>query len=677
MAGKKKLSGRIQPGERECNNEAQLIGSGVPLPPDYEQQLHATAKFQMKTETKRGYRCRISKIIEWWKNHDSEFTKAMYKEGVRDVSDDDLKNESKSYFGKFKKDLVYTGLEVKGVLYFLMNTQTKAGKSDSRKLKSFEDARKYFDAIKWGATQANQLLPTEFFTQSEQYLASYKKKVVDAKKNGDTDERSAAPIPVVLYKLLLKWALEGNNVMVWFWTICQWNFMARSCNIEPLRLNNFSLGADSIIGKYDYSKADQTGERLSEKNIFANPFDWKTCFWTGLGIWVALRGEEKFAGNGNLFKSARSEKKSASNDYCEQVRGILKRHLEVAMLHMDIRKFSAHGFRKGSATNSLNGTTHPPSVVSVARRGEWSIGSVLDVYWHFGSIGDHYLGRVIALLNPNDPEFATLPPHWTLAEPLNNSHVAEAFRLTFGLTPKHHPHSKGLLLRSLACMVYHHDNLRAFARANPGHDFTKLSLLHDQRLCESLKLLVTTEPTPDVMETSHGIPPHVEICTLARQCLEGVNTVVSKLGEQTQSILSELQEFMQEKARESGQITPDMIEKMFKDFETNLLTKVNVKLDEQQSQLIALTKSSASTVSSLSSTGVETGAPSTMNSTVHHYDGKFHDVPKNFQFPNSPSVKKMSPWSTAIKIYFSQCFSYLVIKFVLKICVECAVLSLY
>ena len=86
MAGKKKskkkISGRIQPGERDCNNEAQLIGSGVPLPPDYEQQLHATAKFQMKTETKRGYRCRISKIIQWWKNHDSEFTKAMYKEGV-------------------------------------------------------------------------------------------------------------------------------------------------------------------------------------------------------------------------------------------------------------------------------------------------------------------------------------------------------------------------------------------------------------------------------------------------------------------------------------------------------------------------------------------------------------------------------------------------------------------
>jgi hypothetical protein len=48
--------------------------------------------------------------------------------------------------------LVHTGLEVRGVLYFLMSTQSKTGKSGIGKLKSYEDARKYFDAIKWGAT---------------------------------------------------------------------------------------------------------------------------------------------------------------------------------------------------------------------------------------------------------------------------------------------------------------------------------------------------------------------------------------------------------------------------------------------------------------------------------------------------------------------------------------------
>jgi hypothetical protein len=54
MAGNKsrrKTSGRIHPSERDCDNKAQLIGSGVPLPPDYKQHLHATAKFQMKPNT--------------------------------------------------------------------------------------------------------------------------------------------------------------------------------------------------------------------------------------------------------------------------------------------------------------------------------------------------------------------------------------------------------------------------------------------------------------------------------------------------------------------------------------------------------------------------------------------------------------------------------------------------
>ena len=70
----------------------------------------------------------------------------------------------------------------------------------------------------------------------------------------------------------------------------------------------------------------------------------------------------------------RSEKKFASSNhgyyFANKIAyGILNPNLEeeVAMLHMDTRKFSAHGFRKGSATNSLSRTTHLPSIVSVAR----------------------------------------------------------------------------------------------------------------------------------------------------------------------------------------------------------------------------------------------------------------------------------------------------------------------
>ena len=42
------------------------------------------------------------------------------------------------------------------------------------------------------------------------------------------------------------------------------------------------------------------------------------------------------------------------------------------------------------------------------------MGAVLDVYWHFSEPGDHFLGRVLAGLDPNKPQFATMPPHFIL-----------------------------------------------------------------------------------------------------------------------------------------------------------------------------------------------------------------------------------------------------------------------
>ena len=46
--------------------------------------------------------------------------------------------------------------------------------------------------------------------------------------------------------------------------------MARCASVDPLGFHNFSLGQDSLIVKYDDSKADKDGDRLSEKHIYAN-----------------------------------------------------------------------------------------------------------------------------------------------------------------------------------------------------------------------------------------------------------------------------------------------------------------------------------------------------------------------------------------------------------------------
>ena len=214
-------------------------------------------------------------------------------------------------------------------------------------------------------------------------MTRYKKEFVNHKRRGNTDDTTSDPIPWTLYKLVIDWALNSSNILVWFWTISQWNCMARGANIDPLHFGNFTLGPDSIVVKYDDSKADKNAVRLSEKNIYANPDDWRLCFWTGLCIWISLRGEEQFKNNDRLFLNRKVKKGAEAANYGEQLVSLLNPHMEEVGNHMESNRLNAYSFRKGSATYSLSGTTVSPSLASVARRGEWTISQTLDVYWHF------------------------------------------------------------------------------------------------------------------------------------------------------------------------------------------------------------------------------------------------------------------------------------------------------
>ena len=155
--------------------------------------------------------------------------------------------------------------------------------------------------------------------------------------------------------------------------------MARCASVDPLGFHNFSLGQDSLIVKYDDSKADKDGERLSEKNIYANTDHYYLCFWTGLGIWCALN-TENLSAHEKLFLAPNAKEKSAGTRYQEQLMGIVGLHKEEVGNHIRIEHMNAFGFCKGSATLAVPRTTCPPPVSLVARRGEWSMGKVLNVY---------------------------------------------------------------------------------------------------------------------------------------------------------------------------------------------------------------------------------------------------------------------------------------------------------
>jgi hypothetical protein len=123
-------------------------------------------------------------------------------------------------------------------LHFLLETKRKA----NGKYKSMEDLRKYKYCVMWGTKMASERLPTTFYEGIDNFLSSYIKEFIHAKKAGDTEESLSDPIPISLYKLMARWALEQNNILVWFWTLTQWNCMACSASIDPLGFHNLKLG---------------------------------------------------------------------------------------------------------------------------------------------------------------------------------------------------------------------------------------------------------------------------------------------------------------------------------------------------------------------------------------------------------------------------------------------------
>jgi hypothetical protein len=256
-----------------------IIGHNLVVSEEVNHQLsnavHETMSQGMNHATRKDYRNRIGRMIEYLKENFAEY----YQIGVRDVTVEERGDRTRFYFEK-KQDLIYRGLNVQYLIFFLSSTDKRKGDG---KLKSYQDLRKYRDCVVWGAKMAGEQLPSSFFEDMETYLTAYKKKFAQAKKLGNVDEYSTDPIPTPVYRFLLRQSIKTNNMFAWTWTLLQWNCMARSASIDCLGFHNFSLGMDSIVIKYDESKADKAGEKLSEKIFYANPLNWTQCSWLALG----------------------------------------------------------------------------------------------------------------------------------------------------------------------------------------------------------------------------------------------------------------------------------------------------------------------------------------------------------------------------------------------------------
>ena len=204
--------------------------------------------------------------------------------------------------------------------------------------------------------------------------------------------------------------------------------------------------------------------------------------------------------------------------YCSALAELFKKKMASITNYLRSDHADSHGIRKEYVAYATSCTTCPPPLPSIAFRGEWSMGKIFDTYFHFGIIGDCYLGRILAGLDPNTESFAQVPPHFKCDA--SNTHVERAMQLCFGpILVAHAEHGvSGVQLLCLASMDHHADFLKDFVVKASAHPFSQIPILNDSMLLGELKDLLTLDPDGEIQAT--GIPPHVQQAVQLRHIME-------------------------------------------------------------------------------------------------------------------------------------------------------------
>ena len=138
--------------------------------------------------------------------------------------------------------------------------------------------------------------------------------------------------------------------------------MAKS--IDHIGFANMKIGTDSIIVKHNESKSDKTGERCTNKNVYANLSDLSINFFAALGIYCSYKSVTLITREG-IFLKENSKLGTAVHRLCNCLQKLFESYVEMVDGYVHSSCANSHGTRKGSVTYSTSGTTIPPSLISV------------------------------------------------------------------------------------------------------------------------------------------------------------------------------------------------------------------------------------------------------------------------------------------------------------------------
>ena len=297
---------------------------------------------------------------------------------------------------------------------------------------------------------------------------------------------------------------------------------------------------------------------------------------------------------------------------------------------------------------------------------------MFDIYLGFAEPGDQYLGRLLAGLDPNKAEFATLPPHFV--EGMENEYISEAMNLCFkGIMDKvtddimvvvdndngggqdrqqrnrQHAESgglrantKALLLRCLACIVHHSDSLlEVVQKHNGAHPFASIPILIRPELLAMLKPLVTMDVS-DRIRMATGIPPHVEAVKKLDELVDLVNLERDERKRHFDDIKNAVGEKIEEIAIENGTLTRPAVERLFDSFGKQFETHISAKIDSVLRSVVQPPEVTAEQVEVVQQETHLNRDSDSGKYPLFYYDGQFWQVPRGFKLPTK--VKRKQGW---------------------------------
>ena len=98
----------------------------------------------------------------------------------------------------------------------------------------------------------------------------------------------------------------------------QWSCMARSISIDDLTFGQISIASGSLVVEYCDSKADQTEDKTTPTNCYANPYDHKVCMFTALACYFCLFNEMCMTERDTIFRNRDTETSTATHRYCKK-----------------------------------------------------------------------------------------------------------------------------------------------------------------------------------------------------------------------------------------------------------------------------------------------------------------------------------------------------------------------